>query len=157
MWLKSLHGNIDASLSCMWPPVDESGNRTEENGDCQWVSCSYWVFVDILFFGVDLQKTPYDDRCALRIFARCDDVMRMLMKELDVTIPPYSDLSLWSNAQWLADFEKQWPFRLVTKYLWLSVPGFLELSVRDRIPPTVVFTHWKRLWMSQTLKTIFSF
>lgn len=60
---------------------------------------------------IDLQKTPYDDECALRIFARCDDVMRMVMKELNLTIPPYTDLQLWSDADWLAGFEQNWPFR----------------------------------------------
>ena len=43
---------------------------------------------------LDLQKTPYDDACALRIYARCD-----------------VDLQLWSNAEWLKEFEKNWPFR----------------------------------------------
>ena len=59
----------------------------------------------------DLQKTPYDDQCALRIFARCDDVMKMVMEELNLLIPPYTDLQLWSNTEWLADFERNWPFR----------------------------------------------
>ena len=43
---------------------------------------------------LDLQKTPYDDACALRIYARCDDVMRMVMDELNLTIPSYVDLQL---------------------------------------------------------------
>ena len=60
---------------------------------------------------LDLQKTPYDSRCALRIFARCDDVMSMVMKELNLTIPPYVDLKLWSDEQWMKDFEENWPFR----------------------------------------------
>ncbi|CAF3758687.1 unnamed protein product [Rotaria sordida] len=69
---------------------------------------------------VNLQKTPYDDLCALRIFARCDDVMKMVMKELNLTIPPYTDLTLWSNAQWLKDFEQNWPFRTAGDTGWFS-------------------------------------
>jgi hypothetical protein len=62
-------------------------------------------------FDIDLQKTPYDDQCALRIFARCDDVMRMVMEELNLTIPPYVDKQLWSDEEWLTNFEQNWPFR----------------------------------------------
>ena len=60
---------------------------------------------------LDLQKTPYDNLCALRIFARCDEVMTAVMKELDLTIPPYTDLQLWSDEQWLLDLAQNWPFR----------------------------------------------
>jgi hypothetical protein len=69
------------------------------------------IFHNFLSFDIDLQKTPYDDQCALRIFARCDDVMRMVMKELNLRIPPYTDLQLWSDEQWLTDFGQNWPFR----------------------------------------------
>ncbi|UJR11436.1 hypothetical protein I4U23_015616 [Adineta vaga] len=69
---------------------------------------------------VNLQKTPYDKNCALRIFARCDDVMSMIMKELNLTIPPYVDLKLWSDEQWLKDFENNWPFRTAGDKGWFS-------------------------------------
>ncbi|CAF1364101.1 unnamed protein product [Rotaria sordida] len=69
---------------------------------------------------VNLQKTPYDDQCALRIFARCDDVMRMMMEELNLVIPSYIDLQLWSDAQWLTDFEQNWPFRTAGDTDWFS-------------------------------------
>ncbi len=74
------------------------------------------IFLDyastfFLSFHTDLQKTPYDDECALRIYARCDDVMRMVMKELNLKIPPYTDLKLWSDVEWLENFEQTWPFR----------------------------------------------
>ncbi|CAF0776560.1 unnamed protein product [Adineta ricciae] len=69
---------------------------------------------------VNLQKTPYDSRCALRIFARCDEVMSMVMKELNLTIPPYVDLKLWSDEQWMKDFEKNWPFRTAGDKDWFS-------------------------------------
>jgi hypothetical protein len=35
----------------------------------------------------------------------------MVMEELNLTIPPYTDLQLWADAQWLTDFEQNWPFR----------------------------------------------
>lgn len=71
----------------------------------------YNFIYDVIFLHIDLQKTPYDSLCALRIFARCDDVMNMVMRELSSTIPIYTDLKLWSNPQWLENFEKNWPFR----------------------------------------------
>lgn len=72
----------------------------------------YIIFFFLIYkMNLDLQKTPYDDACALRIYARCDDVMRMVMDELNLTIPSYVDLQLWSNAEWLKEFEKNWPFR----------------------------------------------
>jgi len=38
---------------------------------------------------VNLQKTPLDSDCSLRIFAKCDQVMALLMKELGYTIPQF--------------------------------------------------------------------
>ena len=38
---------------------------------------------------INLQKTPMDHVCALRIFAKIDDVMVPLMKELGLEIPEY--------------------------------------------------------------------
>merc|ERR1712130_1002747 len=38
---------------------------------------------------VNLQKTPLDNLCSLRIFAKIDDVMVPLMKELGMEIPEY--------------------------------------------------------------------
>merc|ERR1712130_927640 len=38
---------------------------------------------------VNLQKTPLDDVCSLRIFAKIDDVMVPLMKELGLEIPDW--------------------------------------------------------------------
>merc|ERR1712056_98484 len=38
---------------------------------------------------VNLQKTPLDKVCSLRIFAKIDDVMVPLMKELGLEIPEY--------------------------------------------------------------------
>ena len=36
---------------------------------------------------VNLQETPFDDKCALRIFATCDEVMTALMAKLRLEIP----------------------------------------------------------------------
>ena len=38
---------------------------------------------------VNLQKTPLDDRAALKINAFCDTVIQMLMQQLDLPIPPF--------------------------------------------------------------------
>lgn len=37
----------------------------------------------------NLQKTPYDNMADLRIHARCDDLMKIVMKELNISIPPF--------------------------------------------------------------------
>lgn len=36
------------------------------------------------------QWTPKDDWAALKLHGKCDDVMRLLMDELGLEIPPYS-------------------------------------------------------------------
>eukprot|EP01084_Bolivina_argentea_P191571 329069_1 len=38
---------------------------------------------------VNLQKTPLDDLCAVRIYAKCDNVMQLLMKQLELQIPEW--------------------------------------------------------------------
>merc|ERR1711971_977741 len=38
----------------------------------------------------NLQKTAFDDYCAVRIFAKIDDVMEGLMRELALDIPEWS-------------------------------------------------------------------
>ena len=38
---------------------------------------------------VNLQKTNMDNLCDVRIFAKCDDVMRLLMKKLNLEIPEW--------------------------------------------------------------------
>ena len=38
---------------------------------------------------VNLQATPLDYCCKLRIFAKCDDVSKMLMSKLGVEIPEF--------------------------------------------------------------------
>lgn len=38
---------------------------------------------------VNLQKTPLDDLASLRIHARCDDLMKLVMEELNLSIPPF--------------------------------------------------------------------
>jgi len=40
---------------------------------------------------VNLQKTPYDDRCAVRIYSTVDRVMALLMQKLEMYIHVYAD------------------------------------------------------------------
>jgi len=35
----------------------------------------------------NLQKTPYDDQAAIRIYAKTDTVMKLLLQELNVELP----------------------------------------------------------------------
>jgi NAD-dependent SIR2 family protein deacetylase len=39
---------------------------------------------------VNLQKTPLDNKCDIRIFAKIDTVMQRLMAELNMEIPMYT-------------------------------------------------------------------
>jgi len=59
----------------------------------------------------NLQKTPYDDDCAIRIFAKVDQVMELLMKLLNIPIPIYMNLELAYNPEWLKTFQLNWKFR----------------------------------------------
>jgi len=59
---------------------------------------------------VNLQKTPYDENCALRIFAKVDDVMDLLLKELNIEIQPFEPLD-HEGEEWQLDFKNKWNFR----------------------------------------------
>jgi len=71
---------------------------------------------------VNLQKTPYDDDCALRIFARVDEVMIRLFAYLKQDIPPYQVLDLVGNPEWLDNFQKNYPFRSAGSNDWFQGP-----------------------------------
>ena len=45
---------------------------------------------------VNLQRTPLDSVARLRIFAKCDDVSRLLMSKLGLTIPEFR-LKRWEG------------------------------------------------------------
>lgn len=59
---------------------------------------------------VNLQRTETDNRCDLRIFAKCDKVMELLMKELDVEIPKYQPIEP-TTPQWQKQFKQVYKFR----------------------------------------------
>jgi len=60
---------------------------------------------------VNLQKTPYDDQCAIRIFAKVDVVMELLMDLLKLPIPKYEELNLSTDEAWLKIFSEYYKFR----------------------------------------------
>ena len=39
---------------------------------------------------VNLQLTPLDKYCSLHVHAKCDQFMEMVMKELNLEIPPFT-------------------------------------------------------------------
>jgi len=53
---------------------------------------------------VNLQKTPYDSRCAIRIFAKTDVVMALLMEKIEMSIHIYED-SLEDDADLPKSFQ----------------------------------------------------
>lgn len=44
---------------------------------------------------INLQRTPYDSSSSLRIYAKIDDVMELLLKELDVAMPSGEDHKIY--------------------------------------------------------------
>lgn len=45
---------------------------------------------------INLQRTPYDARSTVRIFAKIDDVMEMLLKELSIPVPQESERVIYA-------------------------------------------------------------
>jgi len=71
---------------------------------------------------VNLQKTPYDDDCQLRIYARVDDVMSGLFKILNQQIPDHQELNLTENNEFLDNFIANYPFRTAGNTDWFTGP-----------------------------------
>jgi len=69
---------------------------------------------------INLQKTPYDDQCAIRIFARTDDVMRKLLEKLNLSIPSWKNLNLHENKEWMDLFINTYPFRSAGEKDWFD-------------------------------------
>jgi len=69
---------------------------------------------------INLQKTPADDDCDLRIFAKIDTVMTALMSKLGLDIPNWEDLNLHENDVFLNNFRKQYKFRSAGDTSWFS-------------------------------------
>jgi len=60
---------------------------------------------------VNLQHTPYDSQCAIRIYHKVDTVMSMLMGMLSLEIPNFNKLNLSQNQEWMTNFDKNYVFR----------------------------------------------
>jgi len=71
---------------------------------------------------VNLQKTPVDKKCALRIFAKVDEVMEGLCKELGLDIPEWAGPELVESEQFKAQFTASWPFRSAGETDWFEGP-----------------------------------
>jgi len=69
---------------------------------------------------VNLQKTPYDDECSIRIFAKVDDVLIRLLNLLNEQIPEYQDLKLTESKPFLDNFQANYPFRSAGSTDWFS-------------------------------------
>eukprot|EP01090_Pellita_catalonica_P001869 TRINITY_DN11594_c0_g1_i3.p1 TRINITY_DN11594_c0_g1~~TRINITY_DN11594_c0_g1_i3.p1 ORF type:complete len:274 (-),score=33.31 TRINITY_DN11594_c0_g1_i3:207-1028(-) len=69
---------------------------------------------------VNLQKTPYDSKCALRIFAKVDVVMALLMEELGYTVPEYKQLDLINDSKWQKNFAENYKFRSAPDTDWFK-------------------------------------
>ena len=41
------------------------------------------------FVLINLQKTPYDDVCSIRVWGKCDEFMQLVMDELKLKVEPY--------------------------------------------------------------------
>jgi len=68
---------------------------------------------------INLQKTPYDDQCALRIFARVDEVMQLLMAMLGIEIPSWEPLE-HLEEEWQNEFKSNWLFRSAGNNDWFE-------------------------------------
>jgi len=71
--LSELHLVLGSSLTVT--PACTNPKRTVQHGG-KLVICN-------------LQKTPLDDRAFIRIYARCDDLMKLVMQKLGLEIPPF--------------------------------------------------------------------
>jgi len=69
---------------------------------------------------INLQKTPFDDNCSLRIFARTDDVMRRLLEKLNLSIPVWNNLNLHENKEWMDLFSSTYCFRSAPNKDWFE-------------------------------------
>lgn len=67
-----LSGLLCGCVPSMWS--DEMTFR-QQKGGCLFIA--------------NLQKTPYDSKAQLRVFARTDDVMKHIMQELKIEVPKY--------------------------------------------------------------------
>jgi len=80
---------------------------------------------------VNLQKTPSDDECQLRIFARVDDVITRLFQAINQQIPEFTYLNLIENQEFLANFKANYPFRSAGSTDWFSGEHIPAIKDKD--------------------------
>eukprot|EP01126_Amoeba_proteus_P010415 TRINITY_DN1404_c0_g1_i2.p1 TRINITY_DN1404_c0_g1~~TRINITY_DN1404_c0_g1_i2.p1 ORF type:complete len:222 (-),score=55.55 TRINITY_DN1404_c0_g1_i2:94-759(-) len=74
------------------------------------------------FVLVNLQKTPYDQSSHLRIFAKCDKVMQLLMQELEIPIPAFVDQKNSESPEFISAFTEFYKFRTAPDEEWFRGP-----------------------------------
>eukprot|EP00947_MAST-08B_sp_MAST-8B-sp1_P002507 g2507.t1 len=89
---------------------------------------------------VNLQRTPYDDRCALRIFAKTDDVMAALMKKLGLATltwdgPAVRGSDFIHSPAFLAQFADRtsYPFRSAGDRGWIGQTPHVVATVTPEV------------------------
>jgi NAD-dependent SIR2 family protein deacetylase len=87
---------------------------------------------------VNLQKTPYDDACALRIFATTDEVMTAVMAKLRIPVEPWK-LERWVSIRPSTADSQQAPkakskVPTVSSVASDTTLAFQGLSDDDRVP-----------------------
>eukprot|EP01009_Symbiontida_sp_KSa7_P008522 NODE_6111_length_291_cov_323.479339_g5499_i0.p1 GENE.NODE_6111_length_291_cov_323.479339_g5499_i0~~NODE_6111_length_291_cov_323.479339_g5499_i0.p1 ORF type:complete len:74 (+),score=22.00 NODE_6111_length_291_cov_323.479339_g5499_i0:30-224(+) len=58
----------------------------------------------------------------LRIFAKVDEVMGMLMEALKMEVAPYEERDLAHDAEWLSEFSRGYTFRSTSSQDWFEGP-----------------------------------
>lgn len=69
---------------------------------------------------VNLQKTPYDKKCSIRIFCQTDVFIEKLCKELNIQIPSFTEIDFTNDPNWLVNFNRNYRFRSAPDDSWFD-------------------------------------